>query len=163
MVRTIESLSIPAKPLLRAAILLLIGTTLGLLLSACGDSELRSERKQAPRMFELMIEDGRVAASNEVIRVVEGERVRLRWLANSEISIHLHGYDIEALLAPDLPTEWNFIANVTGRFPVEVHDSGASGHAAHDHHHSDSSDHPAHMAPSERHAGNLLYFEVHPR
>ena len=57
--------------------------------------------------------------------------------------MHLHGYDLELSLAPDAPTEMNFEAFATGRFPVTSHGFGGHGH--------------------DDEEVVLLYLEVHPR
>jgi hypothetical protein len=91
--------------------------------------------------FELCIEGGEVADGLRSLRVTEGDRVRLRWIADTPTILHLHGYDIEQEVAPGRVTEMHFEAYATGRFPVEVHAHGDASH---------------HEAP-------LLVLEVYPR
>jgi FtsP/CotA-like multicopper oxidase with cupredoxin domain len=80
-----------------------------------------------------------------LIRVKEGDVVRLRWTTDQPVIVHLHGYDIEQLLVPGGVTELAFTAYATGRFPVHIH------------------------APQERGAGGaheeapLVVIEVYPR
>lgn len=116
------------------------------------------------QVFELAIEKRSVAVAGDVIRVHQGQRVELRWLTDESASVHLHGYDIQASLKPGTPVVWNFNADTTGRFPIEVHGFGHAEEQAepHDHsnHHDHSSREPASAAGT---AGKtLLYFEVHP-
>jgi hypothetical protein len=81
-------------------------------------------------IFDLHIERGRVAESMSVIRVKQGDVVRLRWSTDRSIVLHLHGYDIEKKIEPDTVGLMEFVAYATGRFPVEVHESpGAGGHS----------------------------------
>jgi hypothetical protein len=81
--------------------------------------------------FDLHIERGRVAENMSVIRVKQGDVVRLRWSTDRSIILHLHGYDIEKKIEPDTVGLMEFVAYATGRFPVEVH--GSSGPAGHSH------------------------------
>src|SRR5260221_9276079 len=45
--------------------------------------------------FDLQIERGRVAENMSVIRVKQGDVVRLRWSTDRSIILHLYGYDIK--------------------------------------------------------------------
>ena len=77
--------------------------------------------------FDLHIERGRVAENMSVIRVKQGDVVRLRWSTDRSIILHLHGYDIERKIEPGSIGVMDFTAHVTGRFPVEVHGSPEAG------------------------------------
>ena len=77
--------------------------------------------------FDLHIERGRVAENMSVIRVKQGDVVRLRWSTDRSIILHLHGYDIERTIEPGAIGVMEFTANATGRFPVEVHRSFEAG------------------------------------
>jgi hypothetical protein len=76
--------------------------------------------------FDIKIERGRVPDAMRLIRVNEGDVVKLRWTSDQPIVLHLHGYDIEKRVAPGAITELAFTAFATGRFPVHVHAQGAS-------------------------------------
>ena len=117
------------------------------------------------QVFELTIEKRQIAVGGDEFRVRQGQQVRIRWLTDEPISIHLHGYDIEASLEPDTPVYWNFEANATGRFPIEVHGSDMTEQRAPTHDHSDGHDHPSpEPAPAAAPTNEtLLYFEVYPR
>jgi hypothetical protein len=84
--------------------------------------------------FDIKIDHGRVPDTMRLIRVNEGDVVKLRWTSDQPIVLHLHGYDIEKRVAPDAVTELAFTAYATGRFPIHVHaqGAGASGHAHED-------------------------------
>jgi hypothetical protein len=106
---------------------------------------------KAERQFELRIENGKVRRAEGVIRVRKGDQVRLRWTADDSVMIHLHGYDIEARVAPDTPVDMAFDAYATGRFPIALHPSHEGARAD---------------QKFSGHAGSenvLLYLEVHPR
>jgi hypothetical protein len=77
--------------------------------------------------FDLSIERGRVAANMRLIRVRQGDAVKLRWTTDRAIILHLHGYDIEAKVEPGTVTEMAFTARATGRFPIEEHRPNAKG------------------------------------
>jgi hypothetical protein len=81
--------------------------------------------------FDLHIERGRVAENMSVIRVKQGDIVRLRWRTDRSIILHLHGYDLERKIDPGAIGVMEFAANATGRFPVEVHGSPETGGHSH--------------------------------
>jgi hypothetical protein len=81
--------------------------------------------------FDLSIERGRVAANMRLIRVRQGDTVKLRWTTDRAIILHLHGYDIEAKVEPGAVTEMAFTARATGRFPIEEHRPNAKGGHSH--------------------------------
>ena len=81
--------------------------------------------------FDIKIERGRVPDTKQLIRVNEGDVVKLRWTGDQPLILHLHGYDIEKRIAAGAVTELAFTAYATGRFPIHVHaqGAGAGGHA----------------------------------
>jgi hypothetical protein len=81
--------------------------------------------------FDLKIEKGQVAQSQRLIRVKQGDAVKLRWTTDRPIVLHLHGYDIEAKATPGAVTEMIFTARATGRFPIEEHKPNAKGGHSH--------------------------------
>ena len=82
--------------------------------------------------FDIKIERGRVPDTMRLIRVNEGDVVKLRLTSDQLIDLHLHGYDIEKRVAAGAITEVVFTAYATGRFPIHVHAQGA-GAGAHAH------------------------------
>jgi hypothetical protein len=95
--------------------------------------------------FDLRVENGRVPENMRLVRVIQGDVVKLRWHVDRPIVLHLHGYDIEKRVEPGTVGEMSFTARATGRFPLHAHTSGApASDRAHD------------EAP-------LLYVEVYPR
>ncbi len=81
--------------------------------------------------FDLKIDHGRVPDDMRLIRVKEGDVVKLRWTTDQAVVLHLHGYDIEKPIAPGAVTELTFTAYATGRFSLHVHAQGerAESHA----------------------------------
>ena len=93
--------------------------------------------------FDLRVERGRVPANMQLIRVKQGDVVKLRWSTDRTTILHLHGYDIEMKVEPGAMAEMSFTARATGRFPVSVHKpKQGSGHT---------------------HDPPLVHVEVHPR
>ena len=88
---------------------------------------------QSPEVvFDLRIEKGKVVPpSMRLVRVKEGDAVKLRWTSDKPIVLHLHGYDIETKVEPGAVAEMAFAARATGRFPVEEHKPDAKGGHSH--------------------------------
>lgn len=82
-------------------------------------------------VFDLSIEKGRVAQKMRLIRVMQGDNVRLRWTSDRPIVVHLHGYDIEKRVVPGAVVEMTFTAHAAGRFGVEEHKPNARGGHSH--------------------------------
>jgi hypothetical protein len=108
--------------------LMLVGSVAAFLPIAASSSFLAMA---AELTFDLKIEHGRVPDNMRLIRVKEGDVVRLRWTADQPLILHLHGYDIEERIGPSAVTELTFTAYATGRFPIRVHAQGerAGNHA----------------------------------
>jgi hypothetical protein len=81
--------------------------------------------------FVLPIEKGRVPENMRLIRVKQGDTVKLQWSTDRRMTLHLHGYDIEKEVVPGAVTEMTFSARATGRFAVEPHlaKQPSGGHA----------------------------------
>jgi len=93
---------------------------------------LAGSASAAELTFDIRIEGGRVHDTMQLIRVHEGDTVKLRWTSDRPLTLHLHGYDIEKRVDPNVTTELNFTAYATGRFPIEIHGSGSgAGGGAH--------------------------------
>ena len=75
------------------------------------------------RSFDLEIRDN--GMSPEEVSVREGDRVTLNFTAERPVEIHVHGYDLEEEVEPDDATTLSFKADLTGRFPMEDHDTEA--------------------------------------
>ena len=81
--------------------------------------------------FEIKIEKGKVVPSMRLIRIRQGDAVKLRWTSDRLIVVHLHGYDIETKVEPGRIAEMAFTARATGRFPIEEHKPNVKGGHAH--------------------------------
>ena len=80
-----------------------------------------------PRVFDLELRGGELAAAARLVRVRQGDEVTLRWTTDRPATIHLHGYDLEQKLVPGPPVAMRLTARATGRFAIEVHSHGAAG------------------------------------
>ncbi|HSS71126.1 MAG TPA: hypothetical protein VLQ46_10815 [Casimicrobiaceae bacterium] len=115
------------------------------LLSLCAATFAPTDAKAAELTFDLRVENGRLPENMRLVRVTQGDIVKLRWHVDRPMVLHLHGYDIEKRVQPDAVVEMSFTARATGRFPLHAHAGGAGG-----------SDRAHEEAP-------LLYVEVYPR
>lgn len=100
-------------------------TSVRLLLAAvvCTVSIARAENAPG-KTFALTIERGAVVAEQRTIKVEKGETLRVRIVSDAPGELHLHGYRLEAKLAPGQPAELAFKAYATGRYPFEWHGAG---------------------------------------
>jgi hypothetical protein len=96
--------------------------------SACGIDAAGAEELT----FELSVERGRVSQAMRLVRVKQGDAVRLRWRSDRPLLVHLHGYDIETRIEPGAVAELAFTARATGRFPIHVHTPKQGGGHTHE-------------------------------
>lgn len=77
---------------------------------------------------------------DSTLRVAQGDSLNIIFHADSVLELHLHGYDIETKVEPNVPATMKVDAKIAGRFAIEAHghSHGGSGHRT------------------------LLYLEVHP-
>ena len=75
----------------------------------------------------LKIADGEIQGGKKVVRVKQGDEVRLNLMADRKTEVHLHGYDIEKTVSPDKVAVMAFRAKVAGRYPVTEHGSHSHG------------------------------------
>lgn len=99
------------------------GRLLVLLLSG-GIGNPVSAADPVEQTFDLKIERGNVPAQMRVIRVKQGDLVKLRWTTDQPMTLHLHGYDIEHEVTPGAATQFAVKAYATGRYPINVHGLG---------------------------------------
>jgi hypothetical protein len=84
-----------------------------------------------PRLFDLALKDGRLPEKQRLVRVQQGDEVTLKWTTDRPLTLHVHGYDLEARLVPQTPVELRFTARATGRFPLEIHGAGTERTVGH--------------------------------
>lgn len=79
--------------------------------------------------FSVELAGGRVKGE-DTLRVQQGDQVQVRISSDRPVELHLHGYDIDAKVAPPGVATMAFKANLAGRFPVHEHREGAGNHRA---------------------------------
>lgn len=70
------------------------------------------------------IADGKVNPPPSGVNVTKGTTVALTVTSDVPDELHVHGYDLEGALVPGEPRRLEFIADQTGSFDVETHESG---------------------------------------
>ncbi|MFT3820187.1 MAG: hypothetical protein QM750_21670 [Rubrivivax sp.] len=106
--------------------------------AAAGPAAAPAAPVMTPRSFTVEIAGGRLKGGDETLKVQQGEQVEIRVSSDQPVVLHLHGYEVEAKVAPPAPALLAFKADLAGRFPVHEHREGAGNHRA------------------------LLFIEVHP-
>ena len=100
-----------------------------LLASACMAAVvLAASAGAAEEEIQLAIIRGVLPAAQRVLRVHEGDQVRLVWRSDRLLTVHLHGYDIEWRVRPGDVVRSSFTAYASGRFPIEIHWSNDGHH-----------------------------------
>jgi len=61
----------------------------------------------------------------QTIEAHQGDLVRIRVLSDRPDEIHLHGYDLEQVVAPGKPAVFRFEAEFEGIFELEAHEVDA--------------------------------------
>jgi hypothetical protein len=79
--------------------------------------------------FSVELAGGRVKG-DETLKVHQGDQVQVRISSDQPAVLHLHGYDIDAKVAPSAPALLTFKATLAGRFPMHEHREGAGNHRA---------------------------------
>jgi len=79
------------------------------------------------RTIDLRVAERRLENGPKTIRLVRGERVTLRWVADEKMTVHVHGYDIALALEPGIMKAMPIEARVAGRFPVTAHLAPGAG------------------------------------
>jgi heme/copper-type cytochrome/quinol oxidase subunit 2 len=73
------------------------------------------------RVFALEITGEGPTAKPQVLTVRQNDQVVVRVRSDKPVQVHLHGYDIESDVVPNVVTSLRFTATATGRFPIEIH------------------------------------------
>jgi hypothetical protein len=73
------------------------------------------------RVFALEIHSEGPTAEPQVLAVRQNDQVLVRVSSDKPVQVHLHGYDIEGDVVPNVVTSLRFTATATGRFPIEIH------------------------------------------
>jgi hypothetical protein len=76
------------------------------------------------RVFELAIHSDAPTAEPAELTARQNDQVVVRLISDKPLQVHLHGYDIEKDVVPNVVTPLRFTATATGRFPIEIHSKG---------------------------------------
>ena len=77
-----------------------------------------------PAVVRIVVVGGRPEGGIRRASVRRGREVIVRVSSDVADHIHLHGYDLIADVAPGAPAELTFVADVPGRFELELEDRG---------------------------------------
>jgi hypothetical protein len=92
--------------------------------TAGADPSSSAAGSAAGQHLAVQVAGGQVSGDTGRVPVPVGEHVTLRITSDVADEVHLHGYDVEAALAPGTPAELTFDATVPGVFEVELHEAG---------------------------------------
>lgn len=76
--------------------------------------------------MDLVISQGRVIGGAKAIKLKRGDAVSLTAKSDAADELHVHGVDKKIELAPGKTSSLEFVADRTGRFPIELHRSGTT-------------------------------------
>lgn len=74
--------------------------------------------------FALRVADGRLASAPPALQVLLGTEVTLRIQSDRADELHVHGYDLSLRFGAAEPLALTFRADRSGRFELELHESG---------------------------------------
>jgi plastocyanin len=83
------------------------------------------EQAPATESFEFEIQNGKLISGPTVVKVHQGDKVRLLFRSNVPDELHLHGYNLKAQLRAGSEASLEFKASKTGRFGFELHHANA--------------------------------------
>jgi hypothetical protein len=87
-------------------------------------AETPTETKPAVTRIVVRVRGGRPLDGIARATANEGERVVVTVGSDVSDHVHVHGYDLFADVGPGQPARISFIANLTGRFEIELEDRG---------------------------------------
>ena len=81
----------------------------------------------------IVLEKGELKSESEKISVSQGDNVKLEFVSDMEMEVHLHGYDLKLTVSPNKESVMQFTAEATGRFVITSH-ADQSSHESHKSH-----------------------------
>jgi FtsP/CotA-like multicopper oxidase with cupredoxin domain len=94
-------------------------------MSTTAEAPKAPEQTPATESFEFEIQNGKLISGPTVVKVHQGDKVRLRFSSNVPDELHLHGYNLKAQLRAGTEASLEFKASKTGRFGFELHHAKA--------------------------------------
>ena len=91
--------------------------------TSSADASAEVQRIEVQRIG-VQVAGGRVSGTTGRVPVTAGTPVTLVITSDVADQVHVHGYDLEAELAPGAPAEVTFDATIPGVFEVELHEAG---------------------------------------
>lgn len=91
--------------------------------SSPAPSESPSDDRVRGTEITVTVRDGEVSPSPRRVDIERDNRVRLVVTSDVADEVHVHGFDVEKNLDPGKPTTVEFVADQSGIFEVETHDS----------------------------------------
>ena len=82
---------------------------------------------------EIVLEKGELKSGNDKISVSQGENIKLGFVSDMEMEVHLHGYDLKLTVNPNKESVMQFTAEATGRFVITSH-ADLGSHTSHSEH-----------------------------
>ena len=95
------------------------------LIAACGGGEPEE------LTFDLEIKDGALVGEDTTMEAKQDDKITIQLKSDEVVNYHLHGYDLEGVVGPDMPVTIEFDAYATGSFPFTAHVGGAGGGHTH--------------------------------
>ena len=92
------------------------------IVAACGGGEPEE------LTFDLEIRDLAIVQENTTLEAKQDDKLTIKLTSDETVTFHLHGYDLEGTVGPDMPVTLQFDAYATGRFPFTIHPNGG-GHS----------------------------------
>lgn len=83
-----------------------------------------SARPAEPVARTIALVGGKPDGGPQRIEAAPGAKVTLTFTADTEDTIHVHGYEIELAVAPGKPVVADFVADKQGTYEIETHKSG---------------------------------------
>jgi uncharacterized cupredoxin-like copper-binding protein len=96
-----------------------------LLLGGCGSSDNNHSGHQATTVA-FAITDGRKTSGPDRIDATSGDSLTLELTSNVADELHVHGYDKEVELAPNVTARLTFTTDIPGTFEIELHSNDAA-------------------------------------
>lgn len=100
----------------------------GIILIAGIYSFAKSQKETVPesplvleKVFEFKISKDKLVSAPETLKVTVGDEVSIIVTTDEADELHLHGYDLSLDLVNGVSGELSFMANITGKFGLELH------------------------------------------
>jgi hypothetical protein len=72
-------------------------------------------------VVDLTVQGGKLKSGPTIIKLVQGQSLTIRIIADRSDELHLHGYDLHLVLSPNETATLAISAEQSGRFTYELH------------------------------------------